>query len=69
MCMWPRDRGKDKQAQTCWHFSGLRFVTFAIIPLGHEWASQGALVVKKSPVHERFRFDPWVGKIPWRRAQ
>ena len=19
--------------------------------------------------HKRFRFDPWVGKIPWRRAQ
>ena len=34
------------------------------------WMSQVALVVKnplcKRP--KRCRFDPWVGKIPWRRA-
>ena len=31
-----------------------------------------ALVVKNSPANagdiKRRRFDPWVGKIPWRRA-
>ena len=36
------------------------------------WASQVALVVKNSPANagdiKRCRFDPWVGKIPWRRA-
>ena len=35
------------------------------------WASQVALVVKNLPVSEgdmRHGFDPWVGKIPWRRA-
>ena len=35
------------------------------------WASQVALVVKKLPASAgdlRCRFDPWVGKIPWRRA-
>ena len=35
------------------------------------WASQVALVVKNpsaSAVDKRCRFDPWVGKIPWRRA-
>ena len=35
------------------------------------WASQVALVVKNSPAsarHKRCGFDPWVRKIPWRRA-
>ena len=30
-----------------------------------------ALVVKNLPAiqgHKRFRFDPWIRKIPWRRA-
>ena len=34
-------------------------------------AFQVALAVKKLPCqnrHKRHRFDPWVGKIPWRRA-
>ena len=33
-------------------------------------ASQVALVVKNPPAEagdERLGFDPWVGKIPWRR--
>ena len=36
------------------------------------WASQVALVVKNMPANardvKRHRFDPWMGKIPWRRA-
>ena len=35
------------------------------------WASQVALGVKNLPASAgdvRHRFDPWVGKIPWRRA-
>ena len=36
------------------------------------WASQGVLVVKNPPAnarrYKRHLFDPWVGKIPWRRA-
>ena len=34
-------------------------------------ASQVALVVNNTPANagdKRCRFDPWVGKIPWRRA-
>ena len=35
-------------------------------------ASQVVLVVKNPPAKagdvKRHRFDPWVGKIPWRRA-
>ena len=34
------------------------------------WASQVVLVVKNLPVNARdmkLAFDPWVGKIPWRR--
>ena len=35
------------------------------------WASQVALVVKNLPAVQEMRemwIDPWVGKIPWRRA-
>ena len=37
------------------------------------WASQVALVAGKEPAcqcrrHKKHRFDPWVRKIPWRRA-
>ena len=38
---------------------------------GHVWASQVAPVVKNPPANAgdtRHSFDPWVGKIPWRRA-
>ena len=34
------------------------------------WASQVVLVVKTQPANadvKRSDFDPWVGKIPWRR--
>ena len=37
----------------------------------YEWAPQVALVVKNMPANAgdiRLRFDPWIGKIPWRRA-
>ena len=38
-----------------------------------DWASQVALVVKNPLAnagrHKRCRLDPWVRKIPWRRAQ
>ena len=37
------------------------------------WASQVALVVKNPPANagevKRPGFNPWVRKIPWRRAQ
>ena len=40
--------------------------------VSQKWASQAALVVKNLPANARYRrdagFDPWVGKIPWRRA-
>ena len=40
--------------------------------LKKEWASQVALVVKNLPANagrlKGHRFNPWVGKIPWRRA-
>ena len=39
---------------------------------GLKWASQLVPVVKNPSAnpgrHERHRFNPWVGKIPWRRA-
>ena len=36
-----------------------------------KWTSQVVLVVKKLPAKAgdmRLKFDPWVRKIPWRRA-
>ena len=27
----------------------------------------GGSVVKNSPAKQQMQFDPWVGKIPWRR--
>ena len=44
--------------------------TFVAIYIKKKWASQVALVVKNMPARrrKRCRFDPWVGKIPWRRA-
>ena len=44
-----------------------------IICESHMWASQVELVVKNLPAclcrrHKRRGFDPWVVKIPWRRA-
>ena len=36
-------------------------------PLQYSWASLVAQLVKNLPVMRRPGFDPWVGKIPWRR--
>ena len=38
-----------------------------IFKVSYTFLSQVALVVK-NPLEMRYRFDPWVGKIPWRRA-
>ena len=32
------------------------------------WASLAAQMVKNLPAMQETRFDPWVGKIPWRRV-
>ena len=37
-------------------------------PLQYSWASLLAQMVKNPPAMLRPGFDPWVGKIPWRRA-
>ena len=60
-------------------FSGIKESAFALFGLVLNivevqaciWASQLALVVKNPPANEggmRRRFDPWVKKIPSRRA-
>ena len=43
------------------HFSGY--------PFQYSWASPVALLVKDLPAMQRPGFDPWVGKIPWRRER
>ena len=37
-------------------------------PLQYSWASLVAQMVKNLPACGRPGFDPWVGKIPWRRV-
>ena len=36
----------------------------------HGWASQMMLIVKQPPakMRKRLRFDPWIGKILWKRV-
>ena len=38
-------------------------------PLQYSWASLVAQLVKNLPAMQRPMFDPWVGKIPWRRER
>ena len=39
-------------------------------PLQYSWASPVAQLVKKPPaMWEKPGFDPWVGKIPWRKER
>ena len=38
-------------------------------PLQYSWASLVAQLVKNPPACSRPWFDPWIGKIPWRREQ
>ena len=38
-------------------------------PLQYSWASVVAQLVKNPPASGRLGFDPWVGKIPWRRER
>ena len=38
-------------------------------PLQYSWASLVAQLVKNPPVIWDTGFDPWVGKIPWRRER
>ena len=38
-------------------------------PLQYSWALLVAQLVKNPPAMQETWFDPWVGKIPWRREQ
>ena len=38
-------------------------------PLQYSWASLVAQLVKNSPQCRKPGFDPWVGKIPWRKER
>ena len=38
-------------------------------PLQYSWASLVAQLVKNPPAMRETGFDPWVGKIPWRRER
>ena len=38
-------------------------------PLQYSWTSLVAQLVKNLPAVWETEFDPWVGKIPWRREQ
>ena len=69
-CMWNPKYGRkeplrETESETQTQGTDLR------LPPGHE--SQLALEIKNPPAHEgdimRHGFDPWVGKIPWRRER
>ena len=51
---------------------GERLVVWSLVAICKNlWASQLVLVVKNPPAGAgdvRCWFDPWVGKVPWRRA-
>ena len=38
-------------------------------PLQYSWASLVAQLVKNPPAMQETWFDPWVGKVPWRRER
>ena len=38
-------------------------------PFQYSWASLVAQLVKNLPAMHETQFDPWVGKIPWRRER
>ena len=38
-------------------------------PLQYSWASLVAQLVKNLPAMQGTGFDPWIGKIPWRRER
>ena len=50
-----------------WYIRCLIYIRYSFI-----WTSQVARVVKNSPANvgdmKRCGFDPWVGKIPWKKA-
>ena len=70
--------GKQERGKSCFHYNLLHLS--ACFPSSTDytrgqaqcWASQVALVVRNLPASagrcKRPTFDPWVGKIPWRRA-
>ena len=53
----------------CWSF--LSFTHYPLPVSVLIWDSQVALMIKNLPVNsgdvKEHKFDPWVGKIPWRR--
>ena len=65
--------GKLKGNKTQQHGPTDLFTPVLILFIVSERASQVVLVVKNLPAkagrHKRHRLDPWVGKIPWRKAQ
>ena len=42
---------------------------FFMVQLSHLWASLVAQLLKNPPAIQETGFDPWVGKIPWKRER
>ena len=68
----PMDRGAWRATVHRIAGVGHNLATKPLPPFSY-WASQVALLVKIPPAtagrRKRLGFDPWVGKIPWRRAR
>ena len=54
-------------SQVCMHISGL--LRYVCTYLGFSGGTGVKEPVGQGRRHKRFGFDPWVGKIPWRKAQ
>ena len=77
--VWVKWKGK-RQAKMC-YFGMLKDIDFTVwgwkTVIAYRWgdsqASRVVPVIKKPSCqcrrHKRLRFNPWVGKIPWGRAQ
>ena len=66
---------RDIYIDECTYFNRLEILALVMWPAGYKWsfselwASQVALVVMNPPANAgntSCRFNPWVGKIPWR---
>ena len=53
---------------TLWSSDFIEVLKYIKSLLSIDLGFPGGLVVKNLPVKQETRFDPWVGKIPWRRT-
>ena len=48
-------------------YNMMTIVNNTVVVVVVQWAFLVAQLVKDHPARQESRFDPWVGKIPWRK--